>query len=36
MSERSRRPMGGGHGMRSVEKAKDFKEAIESSVPVHG
>ena len=28
MSERSRRPMGGGHGMRSVEKAKDFKEAM--------
>ena len=28
MSERSRRPMGGGHGMRSVEKAKDFKGAM--------
>ncbi len=36
MSERSRRPMGGGHGMRSVEKAKDFKGAMSSSVPVHG
>ena len=28
MSERSRRPMGGGHGMRSVEKDKDFKGAM--------
>ena len=28
MSERSRRPMGGGHGMRSVEKAKDFEGAM--------
>ena len=28
MSERSRRPMGGGHGMRSVEKTKDFKGAM--------
>lgn len=28
MSERSRRPMGGGHGMRSVEKVKDFKGAM--------
>lgn len=28
MSERSRRPMGGGHGMRSVEKSKDFKGAM--------
>ena len=28
MSERSRRPMGGGQGMRAVEKAKDFKGAM--------